>query len=272
MVKSIKGDSPYLYVYLAAMLLLIHSTIDFNLSLAAVGYILWMLIGIINSDKSTPLKVILQQKYVAALVLALSLVIFFVSSSIYYGIKLGTQGAKTSNENKDVNKAIELYKKASTSDRYNGAYRIDLAQILNNQFRRTKDEKYNNAVIEQISLIKKYEPYNYKYAPIICNLYLSTGKFREASVLTDEKLQNEPMVVQSYELKIDLNYEVANYYVRDKKVQEAVPYLEKILEANAQLEETNKNLKTPLKLTENSLKKVEAAQRTLDMIKSDAKE
>jgi O-antigen ligase len=54
MIKVIKSSSQYLYVYIAAILLFLHSMIDFNLSLAAVGYILWMLIGIINSDKKTP--------------------------------------------------------------------------------------------------------------------------------------------------------------------------------------------------------------------------
>jgi tetratricopeptide (TPR) repeat protein len=103
-------------------------------------------------------------------------------------------------------------------------------------------------------------------------MYLAIGKFQEASILADEKLQDEPMLAQSYALKIDVNYEVANYYVKDEKIQEAVPYLEKILEANAEFEEINNKLKTPLKLTENYPKKIEAAQRTLDMIKADIKE
>jgi len=265
-VKSIKAGSHYLYVYLAAMLLLLHSTIDFNLSLAAVGYILWMMIGIINSDKNTPSIDKLPQKYIGVLVLILSLIVFFAASSIYYGMKLGAQGAAISQENKDMNKAMELYKKASTFDRFNSAYRIDLAQIMSRQKREAKDKKYYDSIIEQLSLIRKYEPYNHQYTPIICSVYLSTGKFEEASILADVKLQNEPMLEQSYALKIDVNYEIAHYYVKDERIQEAVPYLEKILEANDQFEEINRSLKTPLKLTEDYPKKMEAAQRTLEMI------
>ncbi|MEA4848786.1 MAG: O-antigen ligase family protein [Clostridiaceae bacterium] len=272
MIKSIKSNSNYLYVYLATMLLLLHSTIDFNLSLAAVGYMLWLLVGIIGSERNTPLIQKLSQRYIGALVLALSLLIFFVSSSVYYGMKFGAQGAAISQENKDIDKAIEVYEKAATFDRYNGAYRIDLAQIMNNKLRETKDKKYYDGIMEQISLIRKYEPYNHQYTPIICSLYLSTGKFEEASKLADIKLQEEPLLSQSYSLKIDVNYELANYYLKENKIQEAIPYLEEIIEANGQFEKINKDLKTPLKLTEDYSKKFEAAQRTLDMIKADMKQ
>lgn len=271
MIKSIRADSPYSYVYLVAMLLLLHSTIDFNLSLAAVGYILWMLIGIIGSDRNTPLIKKLSQKYICLFILILSLIVFFISSSVYYGMKLGAQGAATSQGNKDMNKAIELYEKASTFDKYNGAYRIDLAQIMNNKLRETKDKKYYDGIMEQISFIRKYEPYNHQYTPIICSLYLSTGKFEEASKLADEKLKDEPMLAQSYELITDVNYELANFYLKDNKVKEAIPHLEKILETNGKIERINESLKTPLKLKEDYPKKLEAVQRTLEMIREDMK-
>ncbi|WP_372995847.1 O-antigen ligase family protein [Lutispora sp.] len=269
MIKSIKARSNYLCVYLAVMLLLLHSTIDFNLSLAAVGYILWMLIGIANSEKNSPAIKREQNTHIKVLSLALTLIILFTSSSIYYGMKLGNQGARASRNKEGSNRVMELYQKASVFDRFNGAYRIDLAQMMNNELRKTKDKKYLDGIEEQISLIKRYEPYNHQYTPVICNLHLSLGKFEEASDIVNEKLQHEPMVEQSYMLKIDLNYKVASYYIKDEKVQEAIPYLQKILEASDELEKVNMNLKTPLKLTGNYPKMIEAAQRTLDMAETD---
>lgn len=271
MIKSIKVSSNYLYVYLAAMLLLFHSTIDFNLSLAAVGYVLWMLIGVINSDKSTPIIRSDQNIYIRALSLGLAAIVFVMSYSIYYGMKLGAQGARASQNNVSADKIIKLYERASTFDRYNGAYRIDLAQVLNNQLRKTKDKKYLDEIEEQISLIKKYEPYNHQYTPIICSLYFSEGKFEEASTMADNKLQDEPLLAQSYMIKIDVNYQIADYYLRDQKVQEAVPYLERVREANEEYKATNAKLKTPLKLTEDYPKKIESAQKALELIKAKIK-
>ncbi len=272
MVKSIKAKSSYLYVYLAVMLLLLHSTIDFNLSLVAVGYILWLLIGVINSEKNTPSIGKGKIVYLRVLSLGLVLIVFFMSYSIYYGMKLGTQGARASHSKEDSERVIEFYEKATTFDRYNGAYRIDLAQIMNNQLRKTKEKKYLDRMEEQIFLIRRYEPNNHQYTPVICSLYLSTGKYEEASNMAEERLQNEPMLAQSYALKIDVNYEIASYYVQENKIKEAVPYLEKILTANEEFEKVNAGLKTPLKLEEEYLKKVEAVQRTLDMILADIKQ
>ncbi len=269
MIKSIRAGSPYLYVYLAAMLILLHSTIDFNLSLAAVGYVLWMLTGIINSDGNTPMSVRLPQKYTGAIALALSLIVFLASSSVYYGIRVGTEASRALRDKKDIDEIMELYKKASKFDKYNGAYRIDLAQVMNNQLRNTKENKYYEGIMEQISLIKKYEPYNHQYTPVICNIYLSTGKFDEAVKLADHRLKEEPMVEQSYVLKTDVSYEIANYYLKENKIEESIPYLEKIIEASRELEEINKGQKTPIKPEGDYTKKLEAAQRTLEMIKSD---
>ncbi len=272
MIKSFRAGSPHLHVYLAAMLLLIHSNIDFNLSLAAVGYMLWMLIGIINSDKNTPLIVKFPPKIIGALALALSLVILLLSSSIYYGLNLGSQGAAIVKEKKETEKAIEYYEKASKFDRYNAAYRFDLAQIMNNQLRKTKDKKYYDEFMEEVSLIRKYEPYNHQYTPTICSMYLAIGKLEEASTLAEVKLQDEPLLEHSYMMKIDVNYQISNYYLQNKKVKEAIPFLERVIDAKDKLEEINTKLKEPLKLTGDYTKKLEAASRTLEMIKADMKQ
>jgi O-antigen ligase len=52
MIESMRCNKEYTYIYLAILLILVHSMMDFNLSLAAVGYMLWMLIGIIYSFKN----------------------------------------------------------------------------------------------------------------------------------------------------------------------------------------------------------------------------
>lgn len=269
MIKSLKNGSNYLYVYLAAMLLFLHSTIDFNLSLSAVAYMLWMLIGILSSDKNTPSVERLPHKQLGALVLALAFVVLISATSIYFGMRLGFQGAISSQEKKEVSKTIGLYERAVTLDKYNGVYRIDLVQIMNNEFRKTKDPKYYDAIMEQISLLRKYEPYNHEFTPRLCNTLLSLGKLEEASKLADAIVVDEPMIVQSYKIKTDVNYEIADYYLKNNQVKEAVPYLESVVEAKDKLDEINTSLETPIKLEGDYPKKFDAAARALEMIKTD---
>ena len=268
MIKCIADKCDYLHIYLAAMLLFMHSAIDFNLSLVAVGYILWMLVGIINSHDgiSTVKKPISYTKPVI-LLLALSIVVF--SSSIYYGIKLGGQAVDNAKENKDIDKAIKLFEKAAMFDRFNGSYRFDLAQVLNNQLRKTKDNKYYGPFKEQLAKVKELEPYNHEYSPTICSMVLAIGEFDEAAALADERILHQPMVVPPYVMKIDVNYQVAKYYLENEEIEEAVPYLERILEAERQLAEVNERIEKPLKLTGDAPKKIEAAIRTLEMIKEE---
>ncbi|HQO70627.1 MAG TPA: hypothetical protein PLH71_10055, partial [Clostridia bacterium] len=162
------------------------------------------------------------------------------------------------------NKTIGLYEKAASLDKYNAIYRIDLAQILNKQLRETKDKKYYDGVMEQISLIRKYEPYNHQYTSMICNIYLSLGKFEEASMLADIKVQDEPLITQSYKSKIDVNFEIVKYYAKNNTMKEAVPYLEKIVETKEQFAELDSRLSEPLLLDEKSLEKIEVASKALE--------
>jgi len=267
MIKTIKLGSEYLYVYIAAILLILHSMIDFNLSLAAVGYILWMLIGLINSDKNTPLIEKAQHRYMLVTALVLALAVCFLSSTMRYGIKLGAQAAITSQANMDVNTTIGLYEKAASLDRYNAIYRIDLAQILNKQLRETNDGKYYDEIMEQISLIRKYEPYNHQYTATVCNILISIGKFEEVSKLADMIVADEPLVIRSYAIKINANFEITKYYARNNNMQAAVPYLERIVDAKEQLDRINEKLDAPLVLDAGTLEKYEASFKALEALK-----
>ncbi len=269
MIKCIADKSGYLHIYLAAMLLFLHSAIDFNLSLVAVGYLLWMLAGILNSHEGIIRFNKPFMKLSKPVLLVLSFVIVIFSSSVYYGIKLGGQAVDNAKGNKDIDKAIALFEKAGKFDRFNANYRYDLAQVLNNQLRKTNDKKYYLSFKEQLSKIKKYEPYNHDYSPTICNMLLAVGEFDEAVALADERILHQPMVVPPYEMKIDVNYQIAQYLLKNEQIEESMPYLEKILEAERQLTEINNGLEAPLKLIGDTPKKVEAALRTLNMIKED---
>ena len=268
-VKSIKDKSRHLHIYLAAILLLIHSTIDFNLSLVAVGYILWMLIGITNSHDSIKAIDKTYLRYSKYGVLVLSIVIVFFSTSIYYGMKLGGQAVENATDNKDIEKAIELFQRASKYDKYNTVYRYDLAQILNNQLRKTKDKKYYDSFMDSTAIIKKYEPYNHDHTPIICSMFLAIGEFEKANELTEKRIQHQPMVLAPYIMKIDVNYQIAKYYLEKEEIEESVPYLEKALEAVKQLEEINEKIDEPMKFKGDYPKKIEAIETTLEMIKED---
>ena len=155
-IKGIKAKSSYLPVYCAVMLLLIHSVIDFNLSLPAVTFIMWLLIGMLNNDSNIKQTTLPQNKIVYDGLIIFSLLILIISSSICYGMNLGNKASKI--VNKDMNAAIPLYQKAMKFDKYNNNYRVDYAQLMSNKLKETKDVKYYNSMIENIEKIRETEP------------------------------------------------------------------------------------------------------------------
>jgi len=269
MLMAIKNKSEFVSIYIAILSLLLHSTIDFNLSLVAVGYLLWMLMGIINGEKRLSITKIKSSKIIIYPILLFSLIIPFMASSIYFGIKTGEEAARLASEKSDINRSIELYKKAIKLDKFNTVYRFDLAQIMNNELRKTKKEEYYRSFMEQVAMIRKYEPYNHRYTPTICSMYMAIGRFEEASALADRYLKDMPMAEAPYAMKIDVNYEIASFYLKDELLEEAMPYLTKILEARDELNDINLKLEKPIELSEEYQNKINGANRVIEMIKED---
>ncbi|MEA4963990.1 O-antigen ligase family protein, partial [Lutispora sp.] len=262
LVKSIKNKSNYLPIYLAVLLILLHSTIDFNLSLSAAAYILWVLIGVSATDSSI-IRLKMEKTRIPAIgLLIASIIIVLMSSSIYYGIKTGDKAAKLIKADKD--KAIAMYEKAMRLDRFNAAYRIDYAQIISNKFRSTKDVKDYNNVLEQIGKINKHEPYNSIYTSTVINLMLSNGLIDEAVSLTNIKVQKEPMVAQWYIQKIEVNYEIAKYLLSNNQQTKAIPYLENMIEVKEEYEKANARALKPIKLPQDYDMKTDLANNWIE--------
>lgn len=245
-IKSIKNKSDYLLVYCAVLLLLIHSFIDFNLSLPAVAFILWILIGILNNDSNIS-QVNLPRKKINCISFTIfSLLLLILSSSIYYGMYLGDKASKL--VNKDMEAAIPIYQKAIKFDKYNNAYRVDYAQLMNNKLKQTQDVKHYNSMMQQIDKVRKTEPHNYKYASVIINLLLSNGQLDKAVSLADDRVNDEPMVPESYIMKIDVNYEIAKFFFSNSEHAKAIPYLENILDVEAQYKNVQERLLQEIEL------------------------
>ncbi|MCK9217756.1 MAG: O-antigen ligase family protein [Firmicutes bacterium] len=265
-IKGIMNKSDDLHVFLAVMLIFIHSAIDFNLSLVAVGYILWIMIGILNTDDNIKQFDTTKMKWIVPVTLALSVMIVVLSSSTSYGLNQGKKAADVGDM--DANKSARLYEKAMKFDKYNSDYRMDYAQIMNRKFKETKDPKYLSSMLKQIELTRENEPYNYRYVTVTANLFISNGMLAEAVDLIDEKVNNEPMLAGSYVLKIELNNEIANYYFENSEHEKAIPYLEKIIEAKEQYDEVNSKLEKPIKLPKDFNMRTDLAYNRIEWAKS----
>mgnify|MGYP001489253223 CR=1 FL=1 len=246
LVKSIRDKSSYLPVYIAVMLIFLHSSIDFNLSLPAAAFFLWVLLGILNTDNNIKRINIVKTRVPYIVIAVLGIIIIALTSSMYYGINTGVKAARNANSNYD--EAINLFKKAMKFDRFNAAYRVDYAQLMNLKLSQTKDGRYFTEMMKQIDMVNKYEPYNIDYMSVIINLMLSNGLFEEAASLADINVEIAPMVPNSYIQKTQVNHEIAKYYFSTKQHSKAIPYLENMIETEKEYKEANSRAVKPIEL------------------------
>jgi len=245
-IKCIKSKSNYLSIYLAVLLMLMHSAIDFNLSLVAVAYVLWLLIGVLNTDNNMKQVILSKRKWSYSCLILLSIVIVVFSFSISYGISTGKKAVELASG--DIDGKIELFARAMKFDRFNAAYRVDYAQLMNLKLSQTKDGSYFTEMMRQIDMANKYEPYNIDYMSVIINLMLSNGLFEEAASLADINVEIAPMVPNSYVQKTQVNHEIAKYYFSTKQHSKAIPYLENMIETEKEYKEANSRAVKPIEL------------------------
>lgn len=246
-------------VFAGIFMIIGHAFIDFDLSLCAPMFLLWSLVGLSNTENKDEVLFTKKPDFIGYGILACTVIVLYFSATIFSGMVYGNNASKL--VNKDADKAIVLYEKAMKLDRLNGAYRMDYAQIMGNKFKNTKDNTYLIKVKETLAEIEKLEPQNAKYIPYRINLLIGYGELQKGIELANRMVDMQPLVENAYVNKIQVNYEIAKFYYSNKQFKEAMPFLDNMIEVEAQLEaakvksikpfEVNKNIYDMIKLAKN---------------------
>ncbi len=220
---------------LPAAMIFMHAAIDFDLSLMAVIFLAFALLAIISSNmpsfNGVPKNI---NSYGKVGLTIAAILVTFTGTTIFMGIISGNNASRIINS--DVLKAEKLYKKAIGYDKYNAAYKIDYAQILDRRYQSSRSQSDLVLLNDNLKAATKYEPYNTRYTPTIINLLLKYGRFEEASSKADNLIALQPLSVDAYSFKVDVNYQVASYFFKNKKFADAIPYLDKMLQTRSQIE------------------------------------
>lgn len=246
-VSTIKNKSQaYLPFYMGAFMLLGHATIDFDLSLVAPMMLLWSLVGISASEFESALPFSGRLKNTGPVLATLGLIVLYFSASMYSGMVNGNNAAKILKG--DAQKALSLYEKAMKADRYNGAYRMDYAQIMANRYAQSRNAEDYDKFRKAMDDIEKYEPYNVQYIAVKISLLLGAGLIDEGMILTNELVANQPLVEGAYMTKLNVNYSIAKQYFEAKQHEEAIPYLDNMIEVESELEEAKSKAIKPFEV------------------------
>lgn len=244
--------------YFGICMILGHALLDFDLSLAAPMFLLMALMGIINSLGNTEGDRTIKSIYPVYSFMLLGVIVLFLSSTAYLGTINGNNAAKQVGT--DVDKAEALYGKALTQDKYNCAIKIDYAQLMYNKLVSTQREEYLNRMEKTLEDIEKYEPYNWRYKPTIISLLLSVGKLDQGVEMADNMVEMKPLDINVYVIKAQVNLQIADYFYKNRKYDEAIKYLERTIATQEELQAASARSIKPVKTSEQLVELVEQAQ------------
>jgi O-antigen ligase len=249
-IKKYKLDSMKISIFISIMTFIIHSLVDFDLSLSALSLVLWALIGIyVEDDKLTDQKI--SWKY---LVLAVMLISLVGSTSIYWASVNGERAAAIVRQ--DLGKGIEYLVAATESDPFEAKYKSDLGRFYMAAGKKQEAKNQFDKAVELSS-------YDRNILRNAMSFYLRTGYLEEGLKIADRLVEVQPLKLQNYEIKSDVYYEAGKLmYEKDRK-EESREYYKKVIEVENQFNEFSKKSIKPMELSEKTKNNIEGSKKEL---------
>jgi len=265
-------------VGIASIGILSHAFMDFDLSLSALTFVLWMLMGVIYSgykktDKDDEVnipkykRVKTNNKIPCWLTIAISIVLI-ISSSFLLAAKSNANKAIAASQMQDIDGAIKYFEKASKLDPFKAEYKSDLSTFNRIKFQQTKDQKYLRASLELARNAVKLAPYNSQVNFATSSTYMNTRNIDEALDLAEKAVQVHPMRVENYVQKCDGYLAAFYYYIEQGEYDKAEKTIEEAYKVKEQIKEINNIALRPLSYNDDLLYKIGTIQFNYENLKN----
>lgn len=259
-------------VLAGALALIMHSVMDFDLSLSSIYLLLWELLAVLNSnilvhekkdeDKLTNSKLdklIHEIKSVSihpgiTIILALIVIIFpimFVS-----GANNNEMAIKSQNSN-DVSGAIKYMDKAVSADPFSAKYKVDYINLVIRQDPKTitqsdiiKSNKYAGS-------IEKSAEHNVDVAAKLGAYYLSTGNIKKGIHFFERATELRPLNAAEWQQKADAYYQLAMYFKSKSDEKSAEKYFNEVLNISSEVKKVSQSSMIPFTMTPTTMEIIE---------------
>jgi len=283
--KNRKSESGIIItlVLMPILMLLAHSTLDFNFSYFSLPLMGFALMGCANGIKVKKDMEISIKPWVGML-LGLVIVIFPVSWQI--GRSYAVKATKLVNhENvtpQDVLDSINIMEKAIAFNGWNVNYMIregepvdsdllyDLSELYNEFYKILEKNDSNQILIletKQAALVKrayKLEPYNPFIAMNRAQSMFHSGNIEEGLLAVEKALKLNPMYSPRYQEVAQAYLAVVQFYMEQGDEESAKPYLERIIKLEKDLKDTNSKALVNIEMTEKTKEYIEEAKQLLN--------
>ncbi|NPV27276.1 MAG: tetratricopeptide repeat protein [Firmicutes bacterium] len=225
----------------------LHSFIDFDLSLPAVGMVLWTLLALIRTgtiaaaDRPRRARSLSNvpglPRYLALALggLTVAACLFVPSWCFFQAGQLGAQAAQAMVKN-DLATAQTLYRQAHRLNPFNASYAGDLAQVCTVRGLQETNARWLVDAQEYARQAVSMEPYNLQLRLALLNVYILQGQIEQSVAQAEAALDINPLDVNSYVLVGRAYVSAARHYLADGQPAKAAAYIDQGRQLRSRLE------------------------------------
>lgn len=264
-------------ITMAASSILLHSIIDFDLSLSAISIILWSMLAIISSIYSLTVKENVSPKakrgayrlspYAAMIA---GILFLFITSSLIIANTYAMKGIRYVKAN-NYKEAVRMFKIAKSFDPLNVSYRVDYANLLfDTAVKNEKDNSKREQVLKEVNnnmeTALSLDRYSSKINAQIAAYYMRTGRIDEGLRLIEKSIELQPLRPENYLQKADAYLQVAQIYLNKREKDKAKEALRVVVNIEGDIAKINQRVLKPVELNEKTRQMIARAKEVLDKI------
>lgn len=248
-------------VITAIAALSMHSAIDFDLSLSAVFLLLWELIAVLNAaykekaregmldsqftvlSKVFKLKNITQSLKIKPVIGLVATIAILIVPVLFASAKAYSAEASKALEAKNIDMAINYFKKASSLDQFRPEYKIDHANLLIRKNKVSKEDidEATAQMIKAESLCK----YDVNLTPNLGSYYLSVGNAEKGLDLFRRTTTLRPFNPADWQQRVNAYFKVIGSYFNKRNDAIAMKYITEALSVINEAKAVNKGNMDP---------------------------
>lgn len=234
---------------IAAITLGAHSIYDFDLSMGAMGIVLWCLWGVIRGSLNinvidVPEKGVNLRKMLTVVIAGTvgAAVLFAPAASLYAAGTVGAEGAKAMAKQK-WSDAEQKLSKAVRLDPFTATYSADLVQVYTIMGMGSKNSSKLDLAEKYAGRAVRMEPYNFQVRSRLLMVALVSGRLEDAVDDAESLVANNPLDVHNFEILGKVYIAAGRYLASSGQEEKAKVYWQKASGLKTQLSEKEELVK-----------------------------
>lgn len=223
-------------LFAAISALILHSFIDFDLSLSAVSLLLWELIALFNVRYRNAEKILIfnnikKINMYPLIGVGLAIVLMFISINLKSAMIYANNAINKSKS--DITAAVYDMKNAMKKDPFKEEYKLDYINLSILQLKQKTPDNVSDFSKDMLDIIEKSEKLGYYNADSMGKVgkyYLNLGNADKGLQAFRRATELRPLRQEEWQQEAIAYYSVVDYYVSQNDKKNAVLYIDKAME------------------------------------------